>query len=346
MNKIIVILIIIFIPLISLNAQESKVYERKINEEITYTLENGFALQKLGKQIFFREKPDETHQVISINELNEVIDSINLPNTSHGYSIKVMMKNELNFSQDILAYKEFRQSCPGGGSTTFISKNKNGIFSKLISSSYSTMGHSVIYFPIKFKDKGLLLISENDLNEQSERKPTTYKYPKDINIPVRELIIETNTEYLEDVEGLTEDEIIIKSITSNYFQWNGKELIKIKTVEHKKPVLSNKNITNYPKNGKAYVIAKNGLTYRKSPELKSTKYGAFDFGTEIIIIENSKIDLELTDNGKVLKGQWVKVKSKNNKKDKSLSFDGDYKYTGYVFNGFLIGTNKVDFRND
>src|SRR5690606_40505260 len=49
------------------------------------------------------------------------------------------------------------------------------------------------------------------------------------------------------------------------------------------------------------------------------------------IYENTKIRLDLLDNGKLIEGEWIKV-----------SFHDDYDiYTGYVFSGYLINENKL-----
>lgn len=74
-----------------------------------------------------------------------------------------------------------------------------------------------------------------------------------------------------------------------------------------------------------YVKAKNGLLIRNSPSLSGEKIGKLLYREEIEIKENTNISLSVKDEGKIINGEWVKIK--NNDRYKSID--------GYVFNGFL-----------
>ncbi len=84
--------------------------------------------------------------------------------------------------------------------------------------------------------------------------------------------------------------------------------------------------------GVVYVIAENGLTYRKEPDINSEKLGKFELGSKLSLVEKTGIQLEVKDNQKTIKGEWIKVISKR------------YKWhIGYVFDGFVIDSTNADF---
>lgn len=81
-----------------------------------------------------------------------------------------------------------------------------------------------------------------------------------------------------------------------------------------------------------YVIAESGLIYRKKPNLNSEKLGKFELGSKLSVIEKTGIDLEVRDNQKTIKGEWIKVTSKRSKW-----------HSGYVFDAFVLDSTKADF---
>ncbi|WP_179007429.1 SH3 domain-containing protein [Winogradskyella forsetii] len=84
--------------------------------------------------------------------------------------------------------------------------------------------------------------------------------------------------------------------------------------------------------GVVYVTAENGLTYREKPDINSEKLGKFELGSKLSLVEKTGIQLEVKDNQKTIKGEWIKVISKR------------YKWhIGYVFDGFVIDSTNADF---
>lgn len=77
-----------------------------------------------------------------------------------------------------------------------------------------------------------------------------------------------------------------------------------------------------------YVIAKSGLLCRKEPNGKVIH--KLPYGTEVDIIDSTNIELTINDDGKEIRGGWVKIKVKNSNK------------TGYVFDGFLRSGWELD----
>ncbi|WP_165749754.1 right-handed parallel beta-helix repeat-containing protein [Cellulophaga sp. Z1A5H] len=68
-----------------------------------------------------------------------------------------------------------------------------------------------------------------------------------------------------------------------------------------------------------FVNAKSGLNYRATPKGKIV--GKFPINTKVTVIKYTKVFDEITDDGKVLKGEWVGIQQKTD--------------TVYVFNSFL-----------
>lgn len=81
----------------------------------------------------------------------------------------------------------------------------------------------------------------------------------------------------------------------------------------------------------AFVSAENGLIVRKNPDRKSDKTGKLLYGTEIIIIKETDIQLKINDGGKKISGKWVEIKELTGK------------LKGFVFSGYLIKDEKFTF---
>src|SRR5690606_18802027 len=80
-----------------------------------------------------------------------------------------------------------------------------------------------------------------------------------------------------------------------------------------------------------FVTAPNGLVLRDNPDKNANKITTVPYKSEVKSLENTKIRLDILDNGKLIEGEWMKV-----------SFHDDYDiYTGYVFSGYLINENKL-----
>src|SRR5690606_2965339 len=80
-----------------------------------------------------------------------------------------------------------------------------------------------------------------------------------------------------------------------------------------------------------FVTAPNGLVLRDSPDKNGNKITVVPYTSEIEKLGNTKIKLELTDNGELINGEWVKIKFNNDSNT----------YTGYVFSGYLIHETKI-----
>ncbi len=83
---------------------------------------------------------------------------------------------------------------------------------------------------------------------------------------------------------------------------------------------------------KYIVIADNGLLLRENPNLQSKKIGKIYFGAQITIVSKTKFTETIIDNGRNIKGHWVKVKFNNFPIHISTNLNENY---GYVFDGYL-----------
>jgi len=220
--------------IVTINKAKENWYEVNNNEKKGYLFEKGLTLKKLRNYVLFGEKPNEyKYQILSFDskDRNIVIDSMDL-NRNHGYNIESLVYNGLEYCDGVIRYHDFRQSCPGTSSITFIAINNKRIFKKLLSSYNGTESSSTIYFPLKFRSGKTLLVAGGNANEifnYYSGELNTFKYPKNLDVPINQLIVETKVEYAEDIEGLSEDEIEITKSDTIYYQWNGIELNEIKT---------------------------------------------------------------------------------------------------------------------
>lgn len=72
-----------------------------------------------------------------------------------------------------------------------------------------------------------------------------------------------------------------------------------------------------------FVIAPSGLIVREAPNKNAKRIGKLENNTQVYIVEKTEITLQTKDDGKIINGNWIKIKD----------FKNDIK--GYVFDGFL-----------
>lgn len=90
-----------------------------------------------------------------------------------------------------------------------------------------------------------------------------------------------------------------------------------------------------------YVTAPSGLVVRNEP--KGKRFGKISYGSSVVVTKKLA-PFSVTDNGKIINGNWVKIKDGNFQLqyDEILSFSIDSDKV-YAFNGFL--TSKTEFIN-
>ncbi|MDB4292716.1 SH3 domain-containing protein [Maribacter sp.] len=77
------------------------------------------------------------------------------------------------------------------------------------------------------------------------------------------------------------------------------------------------------------VTAKSGLTIRNEPNPGGLKIGKLAYGMTVTVVEKTDFTLTITDDGKQLRGNWVRVTFEN-----SPEFTSQASF-GFVFDGFL-----------
>ncbi|WP_299361438.1 hypothetical protein [Winogradskyella sp.] len=217
----------------TINKAKENWYEIVNNGQKGYLFEKGLAIKKLKNNILFGEKPNKyKYQILSFNDKDNsiVMDSMEL-NRNHGYNIEWLNYNGLTFCKGVVRYHDFRQSCPGTSTTTFISVDNEGNL-KTITFSYSgETSNSTIYFPLKFESGKTLLVADGNVNgifNYYSGELNTFDYTKEFNIPpINELIVEIKREYSGTLEIPEEATEIARDTI--YYRWNGIELNKIKT---------------------------------------------------------------------------------------------------------------------
>ena len=76
----------------------------------------------------------------------------------------------------------------------------------------------------------------------------------------------------------------------------------------------------------AYVAAESGLSLREQPDISAKMLSKLSYGEAIGVIEKTDKKLVVLDGGEKVRGEWVKVETRN--------------HIGYVFNGYL-SSNKI-----
>ena len=89
-----------------------------------------------------------------------------------------------------------------------------------------------------------------------------------------------------------------------------------------------------------FVTATSGLIIREQPNTSANRIGKLPYGSIVEVIEETNVKLQILDQGKVINGEWVKVKFENYP---YLISENNYhnKEEGYVFNGYLEKLNKA-----
>lgn len=164
---------------------------------------------------------------------------------------------------------------------------------------------SSLYF-FRKKDKlikGLITSEYGELDNYSEL----------LKIPTNN---EANQIWIEKETGKTDIDNLGSYNYTNYFTTTDKYLL-----DNDSLILLNPKKENY-----YYVTARNGLRQRTKPFLKSDTLELLHYRTKINVLNKTDIEMELYDNGKMIKGHWVQIKYENKNR---------HQLSAYIFNGFL-----------
>ncbi len=142
----------------------------------------------------------------------------------------------------LLRISSYSGECGGGGTNQFIIDANNKL-SILIESGYwgddgDNNGFTDVWFPVKLdRTEKVVLVKDGDTTRLSDIYPgemKLYKYPKKLNIPISELIVERVVESQPvlnsegkalEIDGSFKYKTI-KDIVK-YYRWNGQKLLKV-----------------------------------------------------------------------------------------------------------------------
>lgn len=142
--------------------------------------------------------------------------------------------------QKLFHLEFFNAQCPGTTETVLLVDVKDSL--SIIASSFSQgeagwSEYRVVYLPVKFGNDKVLLVAngdvENIFNTQTAEL-NTFDYPKDIGIPIEELVVIVEENY-EPIEADRQDEDSYKDpetkrtlYKEEYYRWADNKLVKIK----------------------------------------------------------------------------------------------------------------------
>lgn len=95
-----------------------------------------------------------------------------------------------------------------------------------------------------------------------------------------------------------------------------------------------------------FVNAMNGLSCRVKPDLNSKKVGKLPYGATVELVTETPIELSVTDNDKIIHGNWIKIKYENFPYLVSNT-NASFKQEAYVFDGYLepLHKAKIEFED-
>lgn len=89
-----------------------------------------------------------------------------------------------------------------------------------------------------------------------------------------------------------------------------------------------------------FVTAANGLNVRETATTHAAKVGKLPYGALVSIVEITKVDYEIAEEGKTFQSQWVKIKYDNFPYVNPQNFASEWSNTGYVVQYYLEKLNK------
>jgi len=89
-----------------------------------------------------------------------------------------------------------------------------------------------------------------------------------------------------------------------------------------------------------FTTAKSGLIIRKEPNITSKRIGKLPYGSTVKVLEKTELKHQFTNNGKVVKGTWVKVEFQNFPYIISVRKAYEDIREGYVFDPYIEKLNK------
>jgi len=202
-----------------------------------YNLKHKFLLGQGGEN---QDYPKVIKAIKGNRNSHSVADSYGF-SEMHGSAIEVIKNNGLQNSGTLICYETYRESCPGATKFELIVLKNSHFYPLLTSYSTGEVGTfdtEEVYLPILHKDGVVKLtpISHFYLRYNSsiqlDSSYTGFNYPKNIGVPLENLIVKTHsyTELILDKNGEPimdkNDNFKVTVITESptYYAWNGDKL--------------------------------------------------------------------------------------------------------------------------
>ena len=177
-------------------------------------------------------------QVIKINDKKEILNVYQDSIYGKDYSINQIHNSALKNSEALFHLSYHCYSGIGVEVNNFIVDNGEQL-SRLVLTSGSGDGgifdQSIVYLPLTLTNGKKIILAKNGVLSinQITAEPEIFPYPKDLKIPIEELIVvqDISEEYIGGykTDGTMARDIVTHATT--FYQWNGTTLLKIKTLK-------------------------------------------------------------------------------------------------------------------
>lgn len=137
----------------------------------------------------------------------------------------------------LLQFEFFNAQCPGTNEEVLIADVGDSLTKIASSFGQGEAGwseHRTVYIPVKLGDDKVLLVANGDVENIFNTyrvKLNTFNYPKDIGVPIEELVVIVKETYEPDETANQDEETYITKRTAykeEFYHWKNNRLIKIK----------------------------------------------------------------------------------------------------------------------
>lgn len=198
-----------------------------------------------GKKSYYYIINDKTangnHNYKVVKKANGKLDTLTLGSPAYYLRAKHdYFKIALPGVVDMLDLEFFNASCPGTTINVLVADCGDSLttLASSFSMGESTWGESTVaYVPVKFGTGKVLLVANGDVKNifnTYTAELNTFPYPKNIGIPIEELVVVVTENYeaieadRQDAESYEDPELKQTLYKVEYYQWKGNKMVKIK----------------------------------------------------------------------------------------------------------------------
>lgn len=196
------------------------------------------------KAVKNKEYGDNVLKIIKVDSKNKVLDTFTDSLPVSGFEVKHIYNSALNNAQTLfyLSYSYYDEI--GNSFDHFVIDNGKRISRLILASSSGDGGYSDfsnIYLPVRLTNGNKIVLAKNGVLsiDESTARPEIYTYPKDIGVPINELVVleKGAAELIDDEKGdskYNEDGTIAQDISiyeTIYYRWDGNKLTQVKSIK-------------------------------------------------------------------------------------------------------------------